>query len=45
MKTFVLYRFEDKKVQKDMKLVPYKIVNKEEKPYISSGTRWRDKAI
>lgn len=27
-------RFEDKEVQKDMKLVPYKIVNKDNKPYI-----------
>lgn len=27
-------RFEDKEVQKDMKLVPYKIVNKDGKPYI-----------
>lgn len=30
----VLYRFEDKEVQNDMKLVPYKIVNKDGKPYI-----------
>ena len=28
-------RFEDKEVQKDMKMMPYKIVNKESKPYIS----------
>lgn len=34
MKIFVLYRFEDKEVQKDMKLVPYKIVNKDGKHYI-----------
>lgn len=27
-------RFEDKEVQRDMKLVPYKIVNKDGKPYI-----------
>jgi len=27
-------RFDDKEVQKDMKLVPYKIVNKDGKPYI-----------
>ncbi|KAJ6703412.1 LUMINAL-BINDING PROTEIN 5 [Salix viminalis] len=27
-------RFEDKEVQKDMKLVPYKIVSKDGKPYI-----------
>lgn len=27
-------RFEDKEVQKDMKLVPYKIVNRDGKPYI-----------
>ena len=39
MKTFVLYRFEDKKVQKDMKLVPYKIVNKDGKPYIQVQVR------
>ncbi|KAE8694311.1 Luminal-binding protein [Hibiscus syriacus] len=31
---FVLCRFDDKEVQKDMKLVPYKIVNKDGKPYI-----------
>lgn len=30
----VFGRFEDKEVQKDMKLVPYKIVNKDGKPYI-----------
>lgn len=30
----LLCRFEDKEVQKDMKLVPYKIVNKDGKPYI-----------
>jgi endoplasmic reticulum chaperone BiP len=27
-------RFADKEVQRDMKLVPYKIVNKDGKPYI-----------
>ncbi|KAF2299303.1 hypothetical protein GH714_031424 [Hevea brasiliensis] len=27
-------KFEDKEVQKDMKLVPYKIVNKDGKPYV-----------
>lgn len=27
-------RFEDKEVQRDMKLVPYKIVNRDGKPYI-----------
>ena len=27
-------RFDDREVQKDMKLVPYKIVNKDGKPYI-----------
>lgn len=27
-------RFEDKEVQRDMKLVPYKLVNKDGKPYI-----------
>ena len=31
---FPFDRFEDKEVQKDMKLVPYKIVNKDGKPYI-----------
>ncbi|XWS61356.1 hypothetical protein CRYUN_Cryun07bG0119000 [Craigia yunnanensis] len=30
----VLCRFDDREVQKDMKLVPYKIVNKDGKPYI-----------
>lgn len=28
------FRFEDKEVQRDMKLVPYKIVSKDGKPYI-----------
>lgn len=32
--TCAFCRFEDKEVQKDMKLVPYKIVNKDGKPYI-----------
>ncbi|XVE93806.1 hypothetical protein REPUB_Repub01dG0226800 [Reevesia pubescens] len=31
---FYFCRFEDKEVQRDMKLVPYKIVNKDGKPYI-----------
>lgn len=32
---FVLFnRFEDKEVQRDMKLVPFKIVNKDGKPYL-----------
>lgn len=39
MKTFVLYRFEDKEVQKDMKLVSYKIVNKDGKSYIQVQIR------
>ena len=30
----LLDRFDDKEVQRDMKLVPYKIVNKDSKPYI-----------
>lgn len=32
--TYVFGRFDDKEVQKDMKLFPYKIVNKDGKPYI-----------
>ena len=39
MKIFVSYRFEDKEVQKDMKLVPYKIVNKYGKSYIQVQVR------
>ncbi|KAH0658476.1 hypothetical protein KY289_027224 [Solanum tuberosum] len=31
---YLFDRFEDKEVQRDMKLVPYKIVNKDGKPYI-----------
>lgn len=31
---FNFSRFDDKEVQKDIKLFPYKIVNKEGKPYI-----------
>ncbi|KAK9291553.1 hypothetical protein L1049_019501 [Liquidambar formosana] len=31
---FLFFRFEDEEVQKDIKLLPYKIVNKDEKPYI-----------
>lgn len=34
MTTYLCDRFEDKEVQRDMKLVPYKIVNKDGKPYI-----------
>ncbi|RZS13295.1 hypothetical protein BHM03_00044874 [Ensete ventricosum] len=34
VKRLIGRRFEDKEVQKDMKLVPYKIVNKDGKPYI-----------
>lgn len=36
---FSFYRFEDKEVQRDMKLVPYKIVNKDGKPYIQVKIR------
>lgn len=32
--TYLFDRFDDKEVQRDMKLVPYKIVNKDGKPYI-----------
>lgn len=35
----VFGRFEDKEVQRDMKLVPYKIVNKDGKPYIQVKIR------
>ncbi|KAF6162505.1 hypothetical protein GIB67_003051 [Kingdonia uniflora] len=34
VKRLIGQKFDDKEVQKDMKLVTYKIVNKEEKPYI-----------
>jgi endoplasmic reticulum chaperone BiP len=34
-----LLRFEDKEVQRDLKLAPYKIVNKEGKPYIQVKIR------
>ncbi|KAG6426594.1 hypothetical protein SASPL_110819 [Salvia splendens] len=34
VKRLIGRKFEDKEVQKDMKLVPYKIVNKDGKPYI-----------
>ncbi|KAK9058791.1 hypothetical protein SSX86_023634 [Deinandra increscens subsp. villosa] len=34
VKRFIGRKFEDKEVQRDMKLVPYKIVNKDGKPYI-----------
>ncbi|VAI53424.1 unnamed protein product [Triticum turgidum subsp. durum] len=34
VKRLIGRKFEDKEVQRDMKLVPYKIVNKEGKPYI-----------
>eukprot|EP00850_Spirogloea_muscicola_P014946 SM000111S18769 [mRNA] locus=s111:59609:63603:- [translate_table: standard] len=35
VKRLIGRKFEDKEVQRDMKLVPYKIVNKDGKPYIS----------
>lgn len=31
---FSVFRFADNEVQKDMKLFPYKIVNKDGKPYV-----------
>ncbi|CAH9124910.1 unnamed protein product [Cuscuta epithymum] len=34
VKRLIGRRFEDQEVQKDMKLVPYKIVNKDGKPYV-----------
>ncbi|CAK8536659.1 unnamed protein product [Lathyrus sativus] len=34
VKRLIGRKFEDKEVQRDMKLVPYKIVNKDGKPYI-----------
>ncbi|KAH7841757.1 hypothetical protein Vadar_033956 [Vaccinium darrowii] len=34
VKRLIGRKFEDKEVQKDMKLVPYKIINKDGKPYI-----------
>lgn len=34
MTNYLCDRFDDKEVQRDMKLVPYKIVNKDGKPYI-----------
>lgn len=36
---FVFARFDDKEVQRDMKLAPYKIVNKDGKPYIQVQIR------
>ncbi|GFZ16378.1 heat shock protein 70 (Hsp 70) family protein [Actinidia rufa] len=39
VKRLIGRKFEDKEVQKDMKLVPYKIVNKDGKPYIQVQIR------
>ncbi|CAA3006823.1 luminal-binding 5 [Olea europaea subsp. europaea] len=39
VKRLIGRKFEDKEVQKDMKLVPYKIVNKDGKPYIQVKIR------
>lgn len=39
VKRLIGRKFEDKEVQKDMKLVPYKIVNKDGKPYIQVQVR------
>ncbi|XP_026378945.1 luminal-binding protein 4-like [Papaver somniferum] len=34
IKRLIRRRFDDKEVHRDMKLLPYKIVNKEGKPYV-----------
>ncbi|GFZ01502.1 heat shock protein 70 (Hsp 70) family protein [Actinidia rufa] len=39
VKRLIGRKFEDKEVQKDMKLVPYKLVNKDGKPYIQVQIR------
>lgn len=39
------FRFEDKEVQRDMKLAPYKIVNKDGKPYIEVDVKDGEKKV
>lgn len=41
----ILSRFEDKEVQRDMKLVPYKIVNRDGKPYIEVKIKEGEKKV
>eukprot|EP00271_Cylindrocystis_brebissonii_P019258 TRINITY_DN57_c0_g1_i1.p1 TRINITY_DN57_c0_g1~~TRINITY_DN57_c0_g1_i1.p1 ORF type:complete len:666 (-),score=180.00 TRINITY_DN57_c0_g1_i1:183-2180(-) len=45
VKRLIGRKFEDKEVQRDMKLVPYKIINKEGKPYIKVETNSGDTKV
>ena len=45
VKRLIGRKFEDKEVQRDMKMVPYKIVSKNAKPYVSVTTTQGDKTL
>merc|ERR1711998_580663 len=45
VKRLVGRKFEDKEVQRDMKYVPYKIVSKQGKPYVSVETTQGEKSL
>lgn len=39
------YRFDDPNVQRDIKFLPYKVVNKDGKPYIQVKVKGEDKVF
>merc|ERR1712070_561898 len=45
VKRLIGRKFEDKEVQRDMKMVPYKIVSKNSKPYVSVETQGGQKTL
>jgi heat shock protein 5 len=45
VKRLIGRKFEDKEVQRDMKMVPYKIISKQGKPYVSVNTANGDKTL
>lgn len=45
VKRLIGRKFDDKEVQRDMKMVPYKIVSKNSKPYVSVTTTQGDKTL
>lgn len=45
MKISCMYRFDDPEVQRDMKMLPYKVVNKDGKPYVEVKMRDGDAKV